>query len=115
MYLSEIGSTFTCTGDKPGRECTCKMLDQDTDETLDGTEYNTMDHDRTMLLAVCTDVFAVKSQRQLEVKLDRTALPGSSDGVFQMEVDLRSIECSVSFIYYIGQTQIIQSTSEVLP
>ncbi len=23
---------------QPGRECTCKVLDQDTDETLDGTE-----------------------------------------------------------------------------
>ena len=54
-----------------------------------------------------------KRMRQLEVKLDRTTLPGSSDRIFQMEVNLRSVECAVSFIYNIRKTHIIQSTSEV--
>ena len=71
------------------------MLDQDTDETLNRTVNNTVDHNRTMFLAVCSCVFQFESLRQLEVKLDRTALPRSSDGVFQMEVDLRAIECAV--------------------
>ena len=86
------------------------MLNQDTDETLNRTKYNTMDHDRTMLLSISSDIFAVKSHWQLEVKLDRTTLPCSSNRIFQMEINLRTIECSVSFIYRIGQTQIIQST-----
>ena len=97
---------------KPGWECTCKVLDQDTDETLNRTVNNTVDHNRTMFLSVCSCVFQFESLRQLEVKLDGTALPRSSDGVFQMEVDLRSVECSVSFIYYIRQSQIIQCTSQ---
>ena len=33
-----------------------EVLDQDTDETLDGTKYNTVNHDRTMFLAVCSGV-----------------------------------------------------------
>ena len=41
---------------QPGWECTCEVLDQDTDETLDGTKYNTVNHDRTMFLAVCSGV-----------------------------------------------------------
>ncbi len=75
------------------------MLDQDTDETLDGTEAYTVDHDRTMLLAVCADVLQLETLRKLEVKLDGTALPGSADRIYQMEVDLRTVECAVpSFI-----------------
>ena len=87
------------------------MLDQNTDKSLNGTKYNTMDHDRTMFLSVCSDVLQFKSLRKLEVKLDRTALPGSSDGVFQMEVDLRSVECAVSLIYYIRKADLIKGTS----
>ena len=55
----------------------------------------------------------VKSLRQLEVKLDGTALPGSSDRIFQMEVDLRSIECAVALVYYIiRKPKLIQSTPQ---
>ena len=87
------------------------MLDQDTDETLDGAESNTMDHDRTMLLAICADVLQLKTLRKLEVKLNSTALPGSSDGIDQMEVDLRSVERAVALVYNVIQTHLIQSAS----
>ena len=97
---------------KPGWECTCKVLDQDTDETLNRTVNNTVDHNRTMFLSVCSCVFQFESLRQLEVKLDSTALPRSSDGVFQMEVDLRSVERSISFIYYIWKSQIVQCATK---
>ncbi len=91
-----------------------EVLDQDTDETLDGTECNTVDHDRTMFLAVCTDVLQLKSLRKLEVKLDGTALPGSSDRIYQMEVDLRTVECAVAFVYHIIQSQLIQAARSLL-
>ena len=79
------------------------MLDQNTDETLDRTEYYAVDHDRAMLLAVSSNVLQFETLRQLEVKLDRTALPGTSDTVYQMEVDLRSVERTVAFVYYIKE------------
>ena len=97
---------------KPGRECTCEMLDQDSDETLNGTVNNTVDHDRTMFLAVSSCVFQFESLRQLEVKLNGTALPGSSDGVFQMEVDLRSVECAVAFVDYVVKSKVIECSAE---
>ena len=97
---------------KPGRECTCEVLDQDSDETLNGTVNNTVDHDRTMFLAVSSCVFQFESLRQLEVKLNGTALPGSSDGVFQMEVDLRSVECAVAFVDYVVKSKVIECSAE---
>ena len=88
------------------------MLDQNTDETLDRTEYYAVDHDRAMLLAVSSNVLQFETLRQLEVKLDRTALPGTSDAVYQMEVDLRSVERTVAFVYYIRKLQLVQSAAQ---
>ena len=83
------------------------MLDQDTDETLDRTKYYAVDHDRAMLLAVSSNVLQFETLRQLEVKLDRTALPCSADRVYQMEVDLRTVECAVTFVDHIVKSKIV--------
>ena len=87
------------------------MLDQDADKSLDGTKGNPVDHDRTMFLSVCSCVLQVKPLRHLHIQLDRSALPGSSDGVFQMEVDLRAVESAVTFIDHIVQPKIVQRAS----
>ena len=47
----------------------------------------------------------LKTLRQLEVQLDGTTLPGTSDRILQMEVDLRSVECTVALVYHIRQFQ----------
>ena len=86
------------------------MLDQDTDETLDGTEAYTVDHDRSVLLTVSSDVLEFETLRKLEVKLDRTALPCSADRIYQMEVDLRAIECAVAFVDHIVESKVIKRT-----
>ena len=88
------------------------MLDQDSDKSLDRSKCYTVDHDRTVFLTICSCVFQFESLRQLEVKLDGTALPRSSDGVFQMEVDLRAIECAVAFVDYIVKAKIIECAAE---
>ena len=88
------------------------MLDQNTDKTLDGSKSNTVDHDRTMFLAVSTNIFTIKTERKLEIKLDSTTLPGSSDGVLKMEVNLRSVERSVSLIYYIIKPEVVKSSAK---
>ena len=59
-------------------------------------EYYTMNHDRAMFLAICSVILQLKTLRKLEVKLNGTALPGSANGIYQMEVDLRSIECAIA-------------------
>ena len=83
------------------------MLDQDTDETLDGTEAYAVDHDRSVLLTVSADVLKLETLRKLEVKLDRTALPCSADRIYQMEVDLRAVESTVAFIDHIVESKVI--------
>ena len=49
----------------------------------------------------------IETLRKLEVKLDRTALPCSADSVYQMEVDLRTVECAVSFVDHIVKSKVV--------
>ena len=88
------------------------MLDQDSDKSLDRSKCYTVDHDRTVFLTICSCVFQFESLWKLHIQLDSSALPCSSDRVCQMEVDLRSVECSVSFIYHIVKTKVIKRTTK---
>ena len=54
------------------------------------------------------------TEKLLESQLDGSALPGSSDAVLQVEVDLRAVECAVPLIYHVGQSQLIEGASESL-
>ncbi len=51
-----------------------------------------MKHDRPVLLAILSDIVEIKSLWQLEIQLDRAALPRSADGILDMEVQLRSVK-----------------------
>ena len=51
--------------------------------------------------AVSTHVLCLKPLGQLEVQLDGAALPGSADGILQMEVDLRAVEGAVSLVDHV--------------
>ena len=74
------------------------MLGDDADESLDGTENDAVDHDRSVFLAVVTGIFDVETAGKLIVQLDRPALPGAVETVADMEVKLRTVECSVAGI-----------------
>ena len=90
------------------------MLDQYADEPLDGTEYDTVYHDRPVLLAIRSYVMDVESLRHLEVELDRTALPCPPKRIFKMEIDLGAVERSVTLIDDLNlhaQADIIQKWS----
>ena len=67
-----------------------------------------------MFLSVCSGIFQIKTLRHLHIQLNRTALPCSSDGVFQMEVNLRTIECAVAFIDNIVKSQIFKRASKTI-
>ena len=79
------------------------MFDQDTDEPLDGTEDDPVDHDRPVPLVVRSHVGDVEPLGHLEVQLDSTALPGPSEDVLQVEVDLGSVERAVSLVDDVGE------------
>ena len=67
-----------------------------------------MQHDGTMLFAVLTNIGEIKLLGQTHVELDRAALPRTSDGVTQVEVDLRAVKRAVSLIDDIVQTAVVQ-------
>ena len=67
-----------------------------------------MDHDRAFLLAVTVGVLQFKVQRQLEVELDGTALPGTAEAVGQVEVDLRAVERAVALVDSILHTHAVE-------
>ena len=48
-----------------------------------------MYHDRAMFLAIFADIGHIEAFRHEHVELDSTALPGTADGVFQVEVSGR--------------------------
>src|SRR5699024_9760429 len=64
--------------------------------------------------AVRSHIFRLKTLRQLEVELDGSALPGSSKGIRQMEVDLRAIERAIAFIDHIIPAGLIQCLAQCL-
>ena len=55
-----------------------------------------MNHDGAVLLPVLAGIFQLKALRHLEVQLNGAALPRPSQGVRQMEVQLRAIEGSIA-------------------
>ena len=90
------------------------MFDQDADEPFQRAEYGPVDHDRPPGDAVFIDIFDLKILRKLEVQLNGAALPGSSDGILQMKIDLRSVKCAVAFIDTIVQAGIVQRLTQTL-
>ena len=51
-----------------------------------------MQHHRNVLLVVLADIFGTEAHRQVEVHLDGTALPVTTEAVLQREFELRTIE-----------------------
>src|SRR5260221_13302378 len=51
-----------------------------------------MDHDRLLARAVLRDVFEAEALRDLVVELERRALPLATEGVLDLEIDLRPVE-----------------------
>ena len=86
---------------QPEGEGALEVLDQDTDETLHGTEDGSVQHNRSLLGAVLRHILQIEVQRQLEVKLNGTHLPLSSQRIPHLQVDLRPVECAVAFIHLV--------------
>ena len=91
-------------GRQPKRERACKMLYKNADKSLYRAENNAVNHNGAVLFAVGTRVFKIKSLWKLEVKLNSTALPGSAERIFNVEVKLRTVERTVALIYGIFLT-----------
>ena len=73
-----------------------------------------MDHDRTLLFAVFVHIFECKVQRHLKIKLNGSALPGTSQRILQVEVDLRAVKGAVALVDAIRQVQLFQCLYKTL-
>ena len=73
------------------------MLDQDTKKPLDRSEQRAMDHHGPMRFVVFTDVFKLKSFRQIEIPLHGAKLPQTANRIFDLEIDFWAIESCLAF------------------
>ena len=84
------------------------VLGHDPEETLQRTEDGAVDHDRPLLAAVGGDVVELEAFRQVEIQLDGGALPHPSDRVFNLQVDLGSVEGAAALINLVGPALALQ-------
>lgn len=79
--LLRDGKCLDLHGGQPGGELARKVLNQNTNEALDGAKAHAMQHDGALLGAIGVHVLQIKVERHLEVELHGTALPGTAERV----------------------------------
>ena len=74
------------------------MFDQDSEETLKTSQQSAVNHVRTMLSAILADIGHIKALGQVEVKLNGSGLPLTSDSIFDLEVDFRTVKRTAALV-----------------
>jgi hypothetical protein len=95
-------------GREPHREGAGEVLDQDRDEPFERPGHGAMNHDRPMRRVVLAGIRELEALRRIVVQLDRPELPGPSDAVRDVEVDLRPIERPVTFFQLVRAPRRLQ-------
>src|SRR5215469_17750817 len=85
------------------------MLDQDAKEALHGAIDYAMHHQRAFTCSVLRHIFQLEALRQVEIKLNRTELPGPADYVYQLDVDLWPIKRGFAGDGFEGNVTAIES------
>ena len=88
---------------QPEREGAGVVLDEHAEEALHRAEQGAVHHVRAVLAAVLADVGDVEALRQVEVELDRGALPLAAEGVEHLDVDLRAVEDRAALVDVVRQ------------
>lgn len=112
--LLRDGKRLDLHGSQPGGEFARKVLNQNTDEALDGAKAYAVQHNGALLGAVGVHVLQVKVERHLEVELNSTALPGTTERILQVEVDLGAVEGAVALVDLVVHAQLLQSGAQAL-
>ena len=73
-----------------------------------------MNHYRTVLLVVFANIFEFEALRQVVVNLDSTELPTTTDSVLYHEVQLRTIEGSLTIFYACRKVLFLASVDDCL-
>ena len=99
---------------QPDRELAFVILGQNTNEALEGTKASAVNHDWLLLGAIGVNVLKLEVVRQLEVKLDGTALPRTTKAVGQMEVNLRTVERTVTLVDHVIDAHRLKCIAQAL-
>ena len=89
------------------------VFNQNTDEALQRAQNSTVQHYRTRTIVVFCYIFGIQTLRQHKVQLQGTALPRATQGIFNMVLNLRTIECAFArqfFPLYAASGQCITQT-----
>src|SRR5205085_8741567 len=65
-----------------------------------------------MRAIVFADVLKLEAFRQIEIPLHRAELPEATDGVFNLEVDLRAVKGRFAFHALVSDTSLVESFGE---
>ena len=65
-----------------------------------------MKHDRFNVFAIFINIETAEAVRQVDVELNRAALPGTSHGVAEFEIEIRSVESAIARVDLIFMTRI---------
>ena len=99
---------------QPDRELAFVILGQNTNEALEGTKASAVNHDWLLLGAIGVNVLKLEVVRQLEVKLDGTALPRTAEAVGQMEVNLRTVESAIALVDHVLNAHRLKCVTKAL-
>lgn len=106
------------SGRQPERPFTTKVLSRNRNKPFQATQYGTMDHHRSVdfaLILIRTTVFQVEPLRELEVELDGGTLVGTFESVLDGDVDLGSVECSVTWVDFpLSRLETVEGVAELL-
>ena len=95
-------------GCEPIGERSGVVFDQDPHEAFHAAEDRPVEHDGPVFRSVVSDVTHVEFLGHLKVELDRPALPGASDAVLQMIVDLGAVKRAVPGVEPVGGSRLLQ-------
>jgi hypothetical protein len=90
-------STDNLTGRQPSGQSACVLLDQNTDETLHAAHNGAVQDHGTLAGAIFGHKFGIQALRQVEVDLNRAALPLPTNRIFQGVFDLGAVKSAIAF------------------
>mmetsp|Transcript_4626 Transcript_4626/g.13149 ORF Transcript_4626/g.13149 Transcript_4626/m.13149 type:complete len:209 (-) Transcript_4626:1511-2137(-) len=93
---------------EPNGEGPCIVLDQDAHESLQRAQNGPVDHDWPLLVVFGRDVVHVESFRQVEIELDRRALPLPAEGVPDLDVNLGPVEGAAAVVHRISPALLVE-------
>jgi hypothetical protein len=91
LFISDIHD-HCLSRRQPRRERTFVVLDQDTDEPFERSKDRAVQHNRVLAAVVFGDIFGSKTDRQVEIELQGTTLPDTTQTIFQRKLNLRTVE-----------------------